>query len=906
MSPKAARPLHHYRHLVSLSILLLVLLGLFAIGRLPSDQPYARTAPDFRVQVSVPGVVPSVIEEIIVRPLEHVVSGIKGVQSVDSDTGPGRTIVNLHLERRRDLKAVSRDLAGQLELIRASWPAAVEPPVVSLVDDTSLVEEFLVTSRQRNMLEVRDWAEGEFAAKLREISGIAAVAVEGGVVHEILVVPDQRRLAGHGLDFGDVLKALGRNPASKTEILASPAAGPDRPETVLTGDVAAVAAVPVILPSGESIPLSEIARIQLSEEIKSSLLAPDGAQPVSVIITKQQDIAMSIVAERIQAHVDWMRANQLIPEGIDIHPVSGRTAELRQTIKKLTYALVSGVMLMLFAAYLILGNARRTVILVTIIVCTLQTVFVVMMLFDLALDAVILGSLTLGSGLFATAAMVMFQGKPPHEHDISYSAVLAVVVAIVMPASLVPLLFTNGAAAPLFLEEILVICTGWVVSSLWALLLVFTFDRHMSDRMNGSGDTAVSHAIVRLRQSHNRLLRRLLRFPVATLVLLVLFIVSVTAMIFLGRQDMAYIRKQTDKIVLRIQGPEFTQLSEIGDRVQNRLRQLPNTGEVNHSAAALIEMPVLRMDEERARDLGINIIEAGRALAIGVSGIYAGSFRDAEHRYDIRLRLNADKARRAPDLGRILLRGELDNRSAVYLQDVATIEPAAVPARLARYNGSPAVEVSVIPENDAAADQLLDQVREALKNIQPPSGYRLSYAVPEEIPLRHGDGLQGLGWALLGVFIATALLCRSLYIATLVTLSACFALGGAAAALLLFGLPASPAAWLAAQILIGITACYAVAPALYLQVLARRGIALRTRVTRSARQQFRPLLAMTLLGILGMLPLLWTNSESVNFQPIVIIIATGLVFSFIAASLVVFLLYFTIPGKAQNHQPSHL
>jgi multidrug efflux pump len=367
---------------------------------------------------------------------------------------------------------------------------------------------------------------------------------------------------------------------------------------------------------------------------------------------------------------------------------------------------------------------------------------------------------------------------------------------------------------------------------------------------------------------------------------------------------MAYIRKQTDKIVLRIQGPEFTQLSEIGDRVQNRLRQLPNTGEVNHSAAALIEMPVLRMDEERARNLGINIIEAGRALAIGVSGIYAGSFRDAEHRYDIRLRLNADKARRAPDLGRILLRGELDNRSAVYLQDVATIEQAAVPARLARYNGSPAVEVSIIPENDAATDQLLDQVREALKNIQPPSGYRLSYAVPEEIPLRHSDGLQGLGWALLGVFIATALLCRSLYIATLVTLSACFALGGAAAALLLFGLPVSPAAWLAAQILIGITASYAVAPALYLQALARHGIALRTRVTRSARQQFRPLLAMTLLGILGMLPLLWTNSESVNFQPIVIIIATGLVFSFIAASLVVFLLYFTIPGKAQNHQPA--
>ena len=759
MAPKVARPLHHYRHLVFLSILLLVLLGLFAVGRIPSDQQHARTTPDLRVKISVPGVVPSVIEEIITRPLEHAVSGIKGVQSVDSDTAPGRAMINLHLERRRDIKAVSRVLAGQLELVRASWPAAVEPPVVSLVDDDSLVEEFLVTSRRRDMLEVRDWAEGEFAAKLREISGVAAVAIEGGAVREILVVPDQRRLAGHGLDFGDVLKALGRNPAPKTETLASPAAGPDRPGAVVTGDVAAVAAVPVILPSGESIPLSDVARIRLSKEMNSTMLPPDGAESVRVHIMKQPDIALSIVAERIQAHVDWMRANRLIPEGIDIRPVSGKYLELRQTIKQLTYALVSGIVLILFAAFLITGSARRTMILGAVIICTLQAVFVAMMLFDLAFNAVTLSGLTLGTGLFAAAAMGMLQGKPPHEHDISYSVVLATAVAIGVPAALLPQLFTDNDVVPLFQDGILVFCIGWVVSSLLALLMVFTFDRG-KQRMDGAGDTAVSHAIARLRQSHNRLLRRLLRFPVATLMLLVLFVLSVTAMNFLGRQEVVFDRKQTDKIVLRIQGPELTQLSEMGDRVQNRLRQLPDTAEVNHSAAALIEMPVLRLDEERARDLGINIIEAGRALAIGVSGIYAGSFRDAEYQYDIRLRLHADKARRAPDLGRILLRGELDDRSAVYLQDVATIEQAAVPARQLRYNGSPAVEITVIPADDVAPDRMLDQVREALKNIQPPSGYRLSYAVPKEIPTYLGDGLRGTGWALLGVFIATALLCR--------------------------------------------------------------------------------------------------------------------------------------------------
>jgi multidrug efflux pump subunit AcrB len=556
---------------------------------------------------------------------------------------------------------------------------------------------------------------------------------------------------------------------------------------------------------------------------------------------------------------------------------------------------------MIFTAALILGSVRRTVILGVVVVCSLQAVFVVMMLFDLAFDAVTLGGLTLGSGLFATATMMMLQGRPPRADDAPSLVMLAAAVAMAVPAALVSMLFTNIGAAASFWDVISVFCTGWVVSSLLALLLVSTFDRRQQ-RKDRAGDTAVSNVIARWRQSHNRLLRRLLRFPVATLLFLVLFFVTVTTVVFLDKQEMVFVQNQTEKIVLRIQGPEFALLSELGDRIQNRLRQLPTTREVSHSATSLIEMPVLRMNEDRARDLDINIIEAGRALAIGVSGINVGSFRDAEHRYDIRLSLQTGNAKRAPEWRRVLLRGELDDRSAVYLQDVATLEHAVVPARLLRYKGSPAVELAVVPENAAAVDQLLGQVRAALKNIQLPTGYHLSYAVPEEIPVHYGAGLQGLGWALLGVYILMALICRSLYFAALVTLSACFALSGVSAALLLFGLPASPEAWLGAQILIGIAASYAAVPALYLQALSRRGVPLRTMVTRSARQLSRPLLAVTLLGILGMLPLMWTKTEAVNFQPFVIIIATGLVFSFIAASLVMFLLYFAIPG--QKHQPS--
>src|SRR3990167_3745695 len=105
--------------------------------------------------------------------------------------------------------------------------------------------EFNLTSRTHDPLALRDWVETGFAKRLRELPGVATVEITGGTVREILVMPDQRRLAGYGLSFEDLLQAIRKNPEVDSRVSQSPVKKRTRREPMLSGSLAAVAAVPV-------------------------------------------------------------------------------------------------------------------------------------------------------------------------------------------------------------------------------------------------------------------------------------------------------------------------------------------------------------------------------------------------------------------------------------------------------------------------------------------------------------------------------------------------------------------------------------------------------------------------------------------------------------------------------------
>jgi len=894
MPPAAVRPSSRHRFFVVLATLTVLLLGFFALGRLPIDLLPAHEAPHLLVRISVPGVSALVIEEKITRRLEQTLSGTAGVSSIESVTESGGAVIDLRLKHRRDIEAAQQDTAVRLDRAKSFWPASVEPPNVSIVDVSSVAAEFVVTSRTREPLALRDWVQDEFARKLRELPGVSTVDVQGGAVREILVMPDQRRLAGYGLSFGDLLQAIRKPPATDTAVQRPPAKRHGRHVAMQSGGAAAVAALPVTLPDGESVSLSEIATVTLGEGAKPEHFLFDGREAVKVTVHSQPRAVMSDVVERIQAHGEWMRANRLIPEDIEIHPLSPRLVQARQSLWRIALALVAGVALALFTGQLLLRSGRRSVLLGVVIAASLLAAFVLMALLRFTLDVITLGGLAMGAGLFGSSAILLFENtRRPADHGvITVSPMMAMAAAL--PAALLPILFVSGGINLLFREFVVVIGAAWLLSAMFALMLVPVFDkrrrRHGEERRKG----LVGHWIAGIRQSYDSLLRRLLRKPVVALILVFILAALMLTVFSLKRQE-APLTGDTGAVVVRIQGADRERLTAYADDIAQRLRSMPEWREVRHSLQASHEELSLRMDEDRARELGVDITDAGRALAIALTGIPAGDFRDAEHRYDIRLRLPPEESSNAVALDRILLLGELEDRPAVHLGDVARVEHVPAPTQIRRRHGIPEVEIVASSANGVSPQQAWALMHAMLENYKLPAGYRFSFAGSgDTVETSRSQEPAVFGWALFFLFIIQALLHRSWRAATMITLTAFSVVAGTGTVLLLSGMPLSPAVWLGGLILIGITAGQAAIFAASVSGLSRQDLSWQQKLRRVAKYQFRPLFALSLVTVTGMIPLVYTSGAAAVLHPVIIIVGVGNLFSlpailFLVPALTVFL-----------------
>jgi multidrug efflux pump subunit AcrB len=878
MPPAAVRPSSRHRLLVVFATLTVLLSGFFALGRLPIDLLPVHEAPHLLVRFSVPGVTASVIEEKITRRLEQTLTGTVGVSSIESVTESGGAVIDMRLKHRRDIDAAQQDAAVRLDRAKSFWPASVEPPGVSIVDASSVAAEFFVTSRARDPLALRDWVQDEFARKLRELPGVSTVDVQGGTVREILVMPDQRRLAGYGLSFGDLLQAIRKPPATDTAVRRPPAKSHGRHVAMQSGGAAAVAALPVVLPDGESVSLSEIATVTLGEAARPEHFLFDGREAVKVTVHSQSRAVMSDLVERIQAHGEWMRANRLIPEDVEIHPLSQRLVEARQSLGRIALALVAGVTLALFTGQLLLRSGRRIVLLGVVISVSLLAAFVLMALLRFTLDVMTLGGLAMGAGLFGSSAILLFENtRRPADHG-AITVSLMMVMVVALPATLLPVLFVSGGINLLFQEFVLVIGAAWLLSAMFALMLIPVFDkrrRHGKEHRKGP----VGHWIAGIRQSYDNLLRRLLRKPLVALIL-VFILAALMLTVFSLKRQQAPLTDDTGAVVVRIQGADRERLTTYADDIVQRLRSMPDWREVRHSLQASHEELSLRMDEDRARELGIEITDAGRALAIALTGIPAGDFRDAEHRYDIRLRLPPEESSNAVALDRILLLGELEDRPAVHLGDVARVEHVPAPTQIRRRHGIPEVEIVASPAKGVSPEQAGERIHAMLEKYKLPAGYRFSFAGSGNmVKTNRSQEPAVFGLALFCLFIIQALLHRSWRAATMISLTAFSVAAGTGAVLLLSGMSLSPAVWMGGLILIGITAGQAAIFAASVSGVSRQDMSWQQKLRRVAKYQFRPVIALSLVSVTGMIPLVFTNGAVAVLHPVIITVGVGYLFS---------------------------
>src|SRR5438552_7786568 len=195
---------------VIVMVLGVVLIGLTAITRIPTDILPIFKTPAVPILTFYPGMPAEIVGRDMTNHMERWTSQANGIARQESKSITGVSIVKHYFRPDIDPNTAMSQVSSLAISDLFYLPPGTIPPMVMPFDPTATIPLALlsVSSDTLDEKQLYDIAYFSIRNQLSGISGVIAPAVYGGKLRRILVYLDPDKLRGHGLAPMDVVQTL--------------------------------------------------------------------------------------------------------------------------------------------------------------------------------------------------------------------------------------------------------------------------------------------------------------------------------------------------------------------------------------------------------------------------------------------------------------------------------------------------------------------------------------------------------------------------------------------------------------------------------------------------------------------------------------------------------------------------
>ncbi|MGH8129308.1 MAG: efflux RND transporter permease subunit [Steroidobacteraceae bacterium] len=463
--------------------LLLVVLGVIAYTRLTLRELPAIDPPVVSVEVEYPGASAAVVETRITQILEDSLSGIEGVETIDSRSRNGEGSISVEFSLDRDIEAAANDVRDAISRVQDRMPPEADPPEIEKAETDSEVVLWLnMSSTRMNTLELTDYADRYVVDRLSALDGVAQIRVGGQQRYAMRIWLDSNALAARGLTVAEVEEALERE---NVELPAGRLESTDRDFTlrVQRGYREPADFARMTLAKGEDgylVRLGDVARVERASGERRAYYRSNGEPNIGLGIVKTSTANSLDVAQAARVTAEEIQAS--LPEGTRIFVAFDSTIFIGAAVERVFITLFEAVLLVIIVIYLFLGSVRSAVIpAVTIPVC-LVTAFAALWAFGFTINLLTLLAILLCIGLVVDDAIVVVEniqrradgGEPPlvaAKRGTTQVAFAVIATTVVLVAVFLPVGFMEGNTGRLFRELSVALASAVAISCFVALTL---------------------------------------------------------------------------------------------------------------------------------------------------------------------------------------------------------------------------------------------------------------------------------------------------------------------------------------------------------------------------------------------------------------------------------------------------
>ena len=491
------------RTVTLLGIVLALIAGIFTYRNLPVELFPEIEFPLVTVTAFYPSANPDAVVREVTAPIEGAISGVDGLETIQSISSENRSIVLASFKFGTDMEEAESTITSNLNSVRL--PATVETPRASRISPDSFpVLQFSIIG-DRDIEELQQILESSILPAISSVEGVFRVEVAGEVESRVLVTVDPEKLLRSGISLFQVSQALSDNsitlpagtitgqgqtfPIKATNSYRSL----DDLRDLVVGMPLGAQGPAADRPSGPPAPvrLGDVAEVTLGTATATSISRTNGRPSVGLGVIKDPDANTIDVTSAVLEALDGVA----LPSDVEIVTVSNDGPAIQGQINTLQREGMFGFIFAITVVFLFMVTLRPTVprglfnTLRPTVVIALSiplSIFTGVLLMDwqgLSLNFMTLGGLAISVGRVVDDSIVVLENVYRHIQggrerwraavqatvEVGPAITASTLTTIVVFA---PLAFIQGLVGAFFFPFALAVCFALIASLAVALTAV--------------------------------------------------------------------------------------------------------------------------------------------------------------------------------------------------------------------------------------------------------------------------------------------------------------------------------------------------------------------------------------------------------------------------------------------------
>jgi multidrug efflux pump len=468
--------------LASVVSLLVLVLGLRALGALPILQYPATQNAVVTVTTTYYGADPDVVAGFITTPLENAIAQANGIDDMTSTSKSGTSVITVNLRLNYDPDKALTEINTKISSVLNQLPAGSQQPVLTVTIGQTIDAMYIgFSSTVLAPNQITDYLTRAVQPKLQSVAGVQTAELLGAKNFALRAWLDPNKLAAYGLTASDVATAL----TSNNYISGLGTTKGNMVQVNLSASTSLHSAEEfgnLIIKSANNaiIRLKDVANVSLGFDDYETQVGFDGNKAVYIGIQVAPGANLLNVIKGVRDIFPSITAQ--FPEGLNGTIVYDSTAFVNSSISEVVTTLVEAILIVTLVVFAFLGSPRSVLIPIIAIPLSLIGTFTLMLAFGFSINLLTLLALVLAIGLVVDDAIIVVENVNRHLEDGMApmpAALLAarelagpiVAMTVVLVAVYVPIGFQGGLTGALFTEFAFTLVGAVTVSAIIALTL---------------------------------------------------------------------------------------------------------------------------------------------------------------------------------------------------------------------------------------------------------------------------------------------------------------------------------------------------------------------------------------------------------------------------------------------------